>query len=288
MLDNANELSLRERLAQDLMEIFGSEQKAQNAAERAKDKLKEARDNGIRAFAEKWGRLNEELPSADITWAAETSAKQLARGNKNVEKTRKSEIITMINQRQNLLPMVEALEAWRDEAKAKDPKFALNLRTMTMKGIRKLRDDPSLTVTTVVNGFRDDFEHEDSDVERALRLVEKLEKSPALKGTTPQGRVYDDRRAMTALLILKAVIENGPEEVTEEQLTAVAAQINGDVDVVEEEHHDGEHLDEVLKEFSDVEEEIPDPLAKLEEIEDLSAVDVSDLDLDLDTLVNIP
>ncbi len=305
MLDTTNEthqedtnLTDAERLVRDLVEVFRSEQKTLDKAEHAKEQAQAARENSIKALADRLHGLNHDLEPEVIEAVSESAAEKIAGKNKGVLKVRKSEIKLLLESHNLVKPMIDGLEKYRSTVQQKDPKYTLNLRTTTLASLRRIRKDSTLTVRDILRKLEEDRVREVDEGEKARKLLDKLLDSPAIRGVTAAGREFMDPRAQLALETLRTVLEEGPMELNakdveelEGKLTAAGAVSEG------ERFAPGEELQEVLSEFPDRNDGVellselgPDaglePDAETEASDQEPEPDLSGLDIDIDSLVN--
>lgn len=268
------------KLVDDLVQAFSPVQKAEGNLEQAKEQAKEAQNSSLRSLAEKLHGYNEDLDKNQISEMAGEAAEKIANGNPNILKVRKSEFKLLLEQRSHLQQVIteldEHVERWRD---AYDGDYTLNIRAESLKALRKLRKDKTLTPKKYVEELEAKKTHEPTPQEKAAKALDRLTDGKAWRQERADGTVIHDPRALYAFELLRAVISSGPQ---------VDPEIPSYDEVLGLDEGDGdeEGSEEGFTEIEAPADDVEELAAEIEELESSADDDDDDDEFDFDEIMS--
>ena len=183
-------------------ELVGAQQ-ADGELEMAKETQKSASDRSIRGFATVASGINYELLTGDIVAIADRVAGSLANGSDTVHKARKRDVKLMLEQRSNILPVIEGLDELSDKHET-----AINIRQKTLSLLSRLRKDDTLTPQDVLQELDKQLGHDPDDIERLEKAIASLSKQKAI--CDEDGDVVPDAKKHLESLLAIAKGEDDP------------------------------------------------------------------------------
>ena len=226
------DLTTHKGLISDIVKAVGGEQRAIDALDQAKDKQKTSGDTSIRALAKVFSGINSDLEDLEgnslIPAIAEAAADKISKGNSQVKKSRKSELVTMLGQREHMSGMILELDNLVAERQEKDPKFTYNIRAGVLKGLRalKAKSNDIDTPEEARNLIEAALDVVPSDADKVKRHITAIVGMKAVK------KSKDVKRVLSAI---EAIFNTSKPKVALAALTAILVPIEEEVSPIEEE-----------------------------------------------------
>jgi len=137
---------MNDKLIKDLAAALGADAVADQDLESAAAKAKSRKVASIREVGKVLAGINEYMDDDDVVNLADAVAEKLSNGDPSIKKSRKTEVKLLIEQRENITPMVDGYTELQEEY----PEKKLNIRAKVLAGLRELRREDSLSPAEVL------------------------------------------------------------------------------------------------------------------------------------------
>lgn len=205
-------------LVHDLTEIVAGANAADWQMVEAREAHQRSGDTSIRALADRVAAINYDLTPKRCREIADRVAENIAKGNANIKKSRKSELVKCLEQRHHIKRVVrEADEAIADRSRRIDLGEDIrpgNLRSTVLQSLTILRKDATATVAYAVSEVIDKLDADGpSKHERLAKQLVKLYEDPELATLTgPDGKKHLPQPISDAVAAVITVLGGTPPE----------------------------------------------------------------------------